>query len=73
MLDNFVRLGLVSIDYTHHLVYENSYVWVETHPLYLRKKNEWGKDLEIGKGVLEMTRFGKAFSDAVISDEQINS
>lgn len=73
MLDNFVRLGLVSIDYTNHLVSEDRYVWVETHPVYLEMKNKWGKDLEIGKGILEITGFGKTFSDAVISDEHSNN
>ena len=73
MLDNFVRLGLVSIDYTHHLVSKDSYVWVETHPVYLEMKNKWGKNLEIDNGILELTGFGKIFSDAVISDEHSNN
>lgn len=67
MIDNMARLGLITIDYMSFVVGENRYGWVESHPTYLNILAEVpvGRSLEIQKGVIELTDFGRAFSAAV--------
>ena len=63
-IDNLERLGLVSIDYSFYFKAPERYEWVETRPEYLRLK-EAGKEVDVGKGILELTAFGRMFKQAV--------
>ena len=68
ILENFVRLGLITIDYTSELHGEQAYNWVNNRPEVLRFKSEHhGDDREVSyqKGVLKATDFGKKFAEAV--------
>lgn len=68
MVDNWLRLGLVDVDYNKHLMDENSYTWVEQRPEVVRYRelheNEQQK-LSFGNGVLQRTAFGIQFAKAV--------
>ena len=63
-IDNLERLGLISIDYEHFFTAPERYKWVEDRPEYLRL-TENGKEVDIRKGILELTSFGKTFMKAV--------
>lgn len=78
-VDNWIRLGLVTCDYTFHLAREGAYDWVEQHPLYrtgvqeAKIINEHG-GLRAGdtavscipeKGIIERTSFGAQFAQIV--------
>lgn len=68
ILENFIRLGLITIDYTSELHGEQTYNWVNNRPEVLRFKSEHhGDDREVcyQKGVLKVTEFGKKFAEAV--------
>lgn len=78
-IDNWIRLGLVSVDYMQHLVAPSRYEWVEQRPEYesARKQAEaWQSDssaspesgqfaADYTKGLLAVTHFGKRFATAV--------
>lgn len=67
-LDNFIRLGLITIDYTSRVHGDENYDWVENRPEVLRyKAKHAGEDAEVTheKGILEITAFGRQFSEAV--------
>jgi hypothetical protein len=68
MVDNWIRLGLVSVSYAEHLVDDQSYSWVDLRPEYKRlaAENE-GKDWEFGfaKGFMAPTPLGRQFAKAV--------
>jgi hypothetical protein len=69
MVDNWARLGLVTVTYqTLSLSGSNAYDWVRKRPEYLRLKElHETKETEvlIGKGLLTVTSFGRQFADAV--------
>lgn len=68
IIDNFVRLGLVEVDYTTHSVKPNAYDWVEKRPEYIELKNKHdsgSSEVKFQKGVLNRTSFGEAFARAV--------
>ena len=64
MIDNWLRLGLISITYDLRLTGSGSYDWVETRPEYVELAGEYDK-VEVRQGILELSSFGKSFSDAV--------
>lgn len=68
MIDNWIRLGLVDVDYTRHLTAEEAYTWVEERPEYnhFRAQHESEKvKISIQKGVIRRTALGTQFARAV--------
>lgn len=67
-VDNWVRLGLVEVDYKRSLVAEGSYDWIEERPEVLRliELDPRGRDaVKLAKGMLRPTDFGLRFASAV--------
>jgi hypothetical protein len=68
MVDNWIRLGLATVDYMSALIAPDSYNWVEGRPEFIRLRttheNET-KKLSFEKGVLERTTLGKQFATVV--------
>lgn len=68
MVDNWVRLGLMNVDYATKLINDAAYEWVDQRPevLRLRQSHENEKQkLEIVHGILHRTAFGSQFARAV--------
>ena len=68
MIENWIRLGLVFVDYSTILAEKDAYKWAESRPEYLRLLNQdaEGKEIIIKKGLIEATAFGKEFGKQVI-------
>ena len=68
MVENWQRLGLVYANYNRRMVGEGKYEWVESRPEYEKAKNIVGDDqrVVIGKGVMDITDFGRKFGRAVL-------
>jgi len=67
-VDNWIRLGLVKVDYDRRAAGPNSYNWVEQRPEILRLRKEsdhQGFHVKIVRGTLTVTDFGKSFAKAV--------
>jgi hypothetical protein len=68
MIDNWIRLGLVTVDYDKHLSDLQSYSWSESRP---EVKNigaampEGIARIEIQKGIMSRTDLGKRFSKSI--------
>lgn len=70
-VDNWVRLGLVKVDYARTLVDQSSYDWVHERREMerLHAEDERGRDsIEVQRGILVATDFGRRFADAVTPD-----
>lgn len=68
MVDNWVRLGLVGVDYTKHLTGDGSYTWVENRPEVVRCRQEFEKEkqkISFANGIIFKTAFGAQFARAV--------
>lgn len=68
MVDNWVRLGLVGVDYTKFLMAADSYSWVENRPEVARYRQEHEKEnkkISFANGVIFRTALGIQFSKAV--------
>lgn len=68
MVDNWVRLGLVDVDYAKHLQAEDSYVWVENRPevaRYRQAHESETRKLSFANGVIVRTALGAQFAKAV--------
>lgn len=95
-LENWVRLGLVEVSFSEHLVAEDAYTWVDQRPEAVglkqyfedkkaeaeraaREAQPEGEELppieaalmEIERGIIRVTAFGKRFLDAVAIDEAV--
>jgi hypothetical protein len=68
-VDNWVRLGLVDVQYDEHLARAAAYDWVEEHPDFkAAKENQRDPviiSVEFVRGILRPTAFGVAFAKAV--------
>lgn len=67
-VDNWVRLGLVDVEYGTYLVRAGAYDYVVQRPEYQRLEAQHANtniSLEVQKGMLRPTEFGLAFSRAV--------
>ncbi|TRW98426.1 DUF4393 domain-containing protein [Paracoccus sp. M683] len=66
-IDNWIRLGLIDVDYGTWLTADHAYDWVKSRPEYISLLNEVGDEnmIQITKGLLRTTDFGKAFVSAV--------
>ena len=73
MIDNWVRLGLISITYRRKLLASGSYAWVQERPEYIELNSKRGKlnskrdKVEVEEGILQLSALGKAFAKAVSS------
>lgn len=67
MVDNWVRLGLVRVDYNKSLRANGSYDWVQHRPEYLREKAAHPAEgqISISEGILAVTNFGRQFASVV--------
>lgn len=68
IIDNWIRLGLVTVDYNKHLIDSVSYAWIENRPEVLRYKEvAQGKNstLNFQNGILQRTALGEQFALAV--------
>lgn len=67
MFENWIRLGLVSVDFTRKAKEELAYAWVEKNPRFLQLQSALleGETLTYDQGVYEVTLFGRRFSKAV--------
>ncbi len=68
MIDNWIRLGLVEVDYETYLTDQTSYSWVEQRPEYIRLSQSISQDeakVEFKKGILARTNLGKQFAQAI--------
>lgn len=67
-VDNWVRLGLISIDYDSRLVADNTYDWIDTRPEVVRLRSatyQEGATVHVICGMLHRTSFGNSFAKAV--------
>jgi len=68
MVDNWIRLGLVEVDYTKHLTDAESYAWVDKRPEVIRYRqlheNETQK-ISFANGIIIRTALGIQFAKAV--------
>ncbi|APE18264.1 hypothetical protein BOH72_26275 [Mycobacterium sp. WY10] len=73
-VDNWVRLGLIQVDYSRHLKAENAYAWVRENPKYVSAQQQYDtpeqKVITFGEGVVSATQFGKLFHSVVIEPPQ---
>jgi hypothetical protein len=71
-VDNWIRLGLVVVEYDAELMGEDVYGWVDGRPEYLEAKEvigaQEGRLLQVKRGVLRVTDLGKRFHAAVATD-----
>lgn len=70
---NWVRLGLVTVDYDKTLTAEARYAWVDANPQVAVSRRDFDTEefrrVEIQRGVLEVTAFGRAFHRVVMQPE----
>ncbi len=65
MVDNWIRLGLVTVDYLSSLVAKDAYGWVEGRPEYQRITQQYGAEtITVTTGTLTRTALGKQFAQA---------
>lgn len=68
MIDNWIRLGLVEVDYDKHLADVAHYSWVDQRPEFLRLNEAPQPDeakVEYQKGIMQRTELGKRFARAI--------
>ena len=65
MIDNWMRLGLVSVTYELHLITKGAYDWVQSRPEHIELKQKAKKKVEIKEGIMELTAFGSSFAKAI--------
>jgi Abortive infection alpha len=72
---NWVRLGLVTVEFITHFAGNVTYDWVETTPLMVEAREQYdtaeNKRVVFTKGILKVTEFGKVFERVVISSEAL--
>lgn len=67
-VDNWIRLGLVVVDYTQFITGKESYSWVNERPEFLRFRNALEDDthtLNYERGIIYRTELGKQFAYAI--------
>lgn len=71
-IDNWIRLGLVNVDYTAWLTQPKRYEWADTRPEVIKHKSLETADskIQIRKGIIKRTAFGTEFAKAAgLSDK----
>lgn len=71
-VDNWVRLGLVIVDYTRYLTRPSAYDWVDGSPVVRLLRDE-GTPVNFDRGSLRATDFGLRFAAAVGGSEESNA
>jgi hypothetical protein len=68
-IDNWVRLGLMSVSYSDHFTNESLYSWVSDRPEFLKFKQSHdgvdGRTVEFERGMYRRTDFGTRFYRAI--------
>ncbi|PLY11236.1 MAG: hypothetical protein C0626_01305 [Arcobacter sp.] len=67
-IENFIRLGLIKISYSQHLVDLKSYIWIESLPIYkeiVASNIDSHLNITYKKGYIAQTDLGIEFSKAV--------
>lgn len=68
MIENWIRLGLIEVNYSQHLADKKVYEWNNTRPelneLRLKHENK-NKKIIFENGILERTALGEHFAKAV--------
>ena len=69
-IDNWVRLGLITVEYGTYLTDPDAYAWVDTSSELTRAHNYFSKStpnmsVEYERGLMTATAFGKAFAAVV--------
>lgn len=66
IVDNWIRLGLVEVDYSKEIVGTEAYSWVEARPEIAQLRTEHEKQRVIAhRGVLQRTNLGEQFAAVV--------
>lgn len=69
MISNYIRLGLVEVNYGVDLTAPGQYNWIETSPDYLETKSartpDEQKRIGVTRGFMRLTKYGENFSEAV--------
>ena len=67
MVDNWVRLGLVTVDFTKQVADEKAYDWVESRPEFKRQQSKETEEQKVAfsPGVIECTSLGQQFASVV--------
>ena len=68
MIDNWVRLGLVEVNYSDGLAHPEAYTWVNDRPEYIRLlagAPPENSKYDFQKGAMRRTQLGKRFATAV--------
>lgn len=70
---NWVRLGLVTVDYATSITDPGAYEWTETHPVVVAMRGRYDKTdaprVTVVRGVLSVTPFGREFARVVMGSE----
>lgn len=67
MIDNWVRLGLVNVDFDRWIQDEEKYSWIKSRPEFVisqAENKELNTEVEPQKGVMSRTAFGTLFAAA---------
>lgn len=67
-IDNWMRLGLVEVEYGTYLTEKDAYDWVENRQEFIRLSQEYNdstKKVKFEKGYIVRTEFGRQFAKAV--------
>jgi len=68
MVDNWIRLGLVEVDYTRSIHHDTVYDWIENRPEVVKLKEENKTEeyqVDFAKGIIFKTALGNQFAKAV--------
>lgn len=68
MIDNWIRLGLVKVEYDTYISSPDAYAWVDSRPEMLEAKKSHASDtidVDWQRGLLTFTQFGIQFGKAV--------
>lgn len=68
-IDNWIRLGLVEVDYASYVTAPDAYNWVDSRPELImwrkRFESEETKTIDFDKGIISPTAFGLSFAEVV--------
>lgn len=76
MVDNWVRLGLITADFGKKAADEKTYDWVESRPEFQRQRSKETEERKVAfePGIVECTSLGQQFASVVgLLDEQSKS
>lgn len=74
-IDNWIRLGLVTVDYMSYLTEENLYAYATERPEYARHVEAYAhrpeRKIDVARGSIRSTDFGYEFGEAVGLREKV--